>query len=272
MIFTDFHLHTIFSSDSDTPMENMIQQAICLGMSSVCFTEHYDEDFPKNAEGLDFSLDFNSYYETFLKYKEKYQKKIKLFHGIEVGIQPHVKEQLHNFYQEYGSRYDFILASCHVVRGLDPYEPEFFETYPGKRGMELYLKTQLDNLSVYPHFQSMAHMDYAYRYYPDPRPDFQYADYADLIDTTLKKLIQDGKALEVNTSGWRSGLSWPNPHIDILKRYREFGGELLTIGSDAHKPSDLAFGFERLSVILKALGFRYYAIFENQEPVMIPLL
>ncbi len=271
MITTDCHLHTSFSSDSDTPMEEMIKQAILKGLSVLCFTEHYDEDFPDNPEGLDFLLDFDGYYHRFLEYRDKYKDKIKLLHGIEVGVQSHLGDALHKFYQTYGSRYDFILASCHVVDQMDPYEPEFFQVHPGKEGMALYLETQLANLDVFPDFQSLAHMDYAYRYCPSPRPEFQYSDYGDILDATLQKLISKGKALEINTSGWRSGLMWPNPHIDILKRYRELGGQLLTIGSDAHKPVDLASHFEKLPDILKTLGFQYYAVFENQEPIMIPI-
>ena len=61
MIYTDTHLHTSFSSDSDTPMELMIKKGIELGMKTLCFTEHYDPCYPDTPDKLDFLLDFENY-------------------------------------------------------------------------------------------------------------------------------------------------------------------------------------------------------------------
>ena len=82
MLRFDTHLHTSFSSDSDTTMEQMILRGIELGMETLCFTEHFDPDYPDNPEGLDFLLDFDAYYETFLTLKEKYRSQIELLHGF----------------------------------------------------------------------------------------------------------------------------------------------------------------------------------------------
>lgn len=269
MIKYDYHLHTSFSSDSEAPMKDMIERAITLGLDGICFTEHYDYDFPANPENLDFLLDFVKYQNTLHLYKEEYQNKIEICHGIEVGVQPHIGTELQAFQKKYGDSYDFILASCHVVAGMDPYEPPYFETYAEKMGMQLYLETLHKNMKIYDGYQSLAHIDYAYRYYPAPRPEFSYNLYGDVLDEILRELISQGKALEVNTSGLRSGLPFPNPHLDILKRYREFGGELITIGSDAHKPLDLAHAFCNLGDYLDTAGFRYFTIYKQQKPYFI---
>lgn len=271
MIKHDFHVHTSFSSDCSASMESMIERGIELGLDSICFTEHYDYDFPPNPENLDFLLDFEKYQKQCLLYKEKYQDRIEILQGIEIGIQEHLGKKLEDFYYLYGKDYDFILASCHVAANMDPYEAIYFDSYPGEKGMQLYFETLLHNMDVYHHYQSCAHLDYAYRYYPKPRPDFSYSKYADLLDEILKKIIQGGKALEINTSGLRSGLPFANPHKDILLRYRELGGNLITIGSDAHKPVDLGYHFLPIKDYLLCLGFQYYTIYRKQKAYHIKL-
>lgn len=272
MILTDTHLHTSFSSDSDTPMEDMVKRGIELGLNMICFTEHYDADFPVTPSGLDFSLDFDSYYSTCLRLKKQYADKIEILHGIELGVQPHLGEFLSDFIDRQGDRYDFIINSCHLVEGLDPYHPEFFDTYGPEKGMQRYYETLYENLLCFNHYQSAGHLDYAARYIKKPVPDFHYEDYGEILDKILIHLIKNQKALEVNTSGLKAGLSWPNPHMEILKRYHSLGGRKITIGSDAHRPEHIAYDFDRLPSILAEAGFEYYEIYREQKPEVIPLI
>ena len=100
-----------------------------------------------------------------------------------------------------------------------------------KKGLLRYLEVILQNVKVYHDYCVYGHLDYAVRYCPDKNYQFIYQDYADLIEEILKTIIEDGKGIEVNTGGYKYGLGYPNPHPDILKRYLELGGEILTIGS-----------------------------------------
>ncbi len=271
MLISDTHLHSFFSSDSEASMEEMVLGGITRGLRTLCFTEHYDHDFPVTEDGLDFQLDFDAYYSMFLKMKEKYASQIELLHGIELGVQKQSGPALINFYSKIGGRYDFIINSCHLVDGVDPYEKVFFETHTPEEGIRRYFESILENITVYPYFQTAGHLDYICRYIPQPRPEFHYEQYADVLDPILRYLIDNGKALEVNTAGLKKGLPWPNPHMEILKRYRSLGGELITIGSDAHRPEDIAYAFDRLPDILTEAGFQYYALYRSQQPVFIPI-
>ena len=109
-------------------------------------------------------------------------------------------------------------------------------------------------------------MDYIVRYGTHGEASYSYAKYADYIDAILKYLIEHGKGLELNTGGWKYGLSFAHPHQDVLKRYKELGGEILTIGSDAHKPEHVAYDFDRVKAYLEACGFKYYTEFRNRIP------
>ena len=84
----DFHIHSSFSGDSDTPMPAMIERAITLGLDTICFTEHYDEDYPEDEEN--FSLAVSDYYETLCTLKKQYCSKINICFGVELGMQSHL--------------------------------------------------------------------------------------------------------------------------------------------------------------------------------------
>ena len=63
-------------------------------------------------------------------------------------------------------------------------------------------------------------------------------------------------------------VSHPNPTEGIIARYRKLGGELVTIGADAHAPEHVAYDFQKVSDILKSAGFSYYTVFSDRKPEM----
>ena len=94
---------------------------------------------------------------------------------------------------------------------------------------------------------------------------YSYRAFADEIDTILKELIQYDIALEINTGGYKAGLGVPNPTPDVIRRYRELGGEKITFGADAHKPEHIAFHFADAAAIAQEAGFRYYVRFKEKN-------
>lgn len=269
MIHSDFHLHTSHSSDSEASMEAMILKAIHLGLTRICFTEHQDYDYPENKENFDFLLDLDPYKTELFTLKEKYKDQIQVLFGTEIGLMPTTYDKCRDF--ALSDNFDFIIGSTHIVDQMDPYESIYFETYPGKKGLERYLDVILQNVKEYHDYCVYGHLDYAVRYCPDKSYRFKYEDYADLIEEILKTIIDDGKGIEVNTGGYKYGLDYPNPHPEILKRYLELGGEILTIGSDGHCPEHMAYDFSKLQALLTTLGFRYYTVFQGQKPQFIKL-
>ena len=120
-------------------------------------------------------------------------------------------------------------------------------------------------------YDTLAHLDYIVRYAGSGHTSYHYDEYADVIDPILRYLIEHGKCLEVNTAGFKYELDHPNPCEEVLKRYRDLGGELITIGSDGHKPKHLAYDFNRLQSLLTDIGFQYYCIFQNRKPEFLRL-
>lgn len=265
-ITADFHLHSSFSGDSDTPMEEMILKGIRLGLTHMCFTEHNDFDYPVSGQepaGF-FDLNPDAYLYDFLKLKEKYAGRITLHFGVELGLQPHLSRQNAAFSK--ARDYDFIIASSHICNGKDPYYPSFYE---GRTQYEAYLEyfnSILDNLRSFDNFDVYGHLDYAARYGPKKDEGYSYEAYRDILESILKRLIDMEKGIEINTAGLAKGMREPNPCTGILKRYRKLGGEIITTGSDAHEPGQIAYAFDRAADILKDCGFRYYATFEKRSP------
>lgn len=268
MIKSDFHVHTHFSSDSDTPMEDMILKAIDLGLTTICFTDHMDYDFPVSS-GLTFVFDPHEYFAELNRLENKYKGRIKVLKGIELGLQPHLNQR----YQELLSLYDFDFAigSSHLVQGVDPYLKEYWENRTKKEGIEDYFKSIIENVKTIKDFDIYGHLDYAIRYAPNQAQGYSYESYADIIDTMLTAIIEAGKGIEINTSGYKYGLGFPHPHEDILKRYKELGGEIITVGSDGHKTVHLAYDFHKAGDLLLSLGYEYYTVYEKRKPFFIKL-
>ena len=91
----------------------------------------------------------------------------------------------------------------------------------------------------------------------------------EVADEIMRSLIAQGKGIELNTAGFKYGLPFAHPHPEILKRYKELGGEIITIGSDAHKPEHIAYDFDRAKEVLEECGFKYYTEFKERKTIFI---
>lgn len=118
----------------------------------------------------------------------------------------------------------------------------------------------------------MGHYDYVTRYAPYPECSILYKDFPDILDSMLRYLAENGKALEINTKTYQD-FKGRTPVLDknILMRYRELGGEIISLGSDSHDADRVGFNFERAAALVSRCGFRYLAHFDKRKPVMLPI-
>ncbi len=265
-ITADFHLHSSFSGDSNTPMETMVLKGIECGLTEMCFTEHNDFDYPVTEQGPAgfFELNPDAYLYDFLKLREKYEDQISLRFGVELGLQPHLARRNAAFAKAFD--YDFIIGSSHLCHGQDPYWPAFYEGRPQEDAYREYFESILENLSAYSNFDIYGHLDYVVRYGPEKDEGYSYEMYREVFEKILKKLIAMEKGIELNTAGLAKGMRNPHPCEGVLRRYRELGGEIVTVGSDAHEPGQLAYAFDKAAEILKDCGFDYYTTYEKRVP------
>lgn len=261
MIVADFHTHSSFSTDSTEPLIEMAKAAAEKGLRTICLTEHLDYDYP----GGEFLLDTEAYRAELMRVKSELSGKVEVLFGVELGVMDYLAPRLNEFAAAWD--FDFIIGSSHLVDGKDPYYPEYFESLGSRNGILRYFESILANVRAFDDFDVYGHLDYVVRY--SPEKSYEPLDYREIIDEILKALISLGKGIEVNTAGIASGMGYPHPNAFILRRYKELGGETVTVGSDAHAGARVAADFYRAQAALEAAGFDRYAVFRHRKPEFV---
>ena len=260
----DYHMHTNVSYDGRMTAMQAVDTAVKVGLKEICFTDHLDYD-PLNPESkLQYELEKYSAAYDYLTHKD-----LKIRRGMEFGMLLDNQEMLLKKTSE--RHYDFVIGSAHVCDKADPYFPEYWKDKTEYEGTYRYFEYILECINVFDDFDVFGHVDYIVRYGPTKAENYSYQKYQEILNEILKTLISKNIGLELNTAGLKYGLGFAHPHMDILKKYREFGGEIITVGSDGHKPEHLAYDFHKVPSILKEAGFHYYTIFKNRKPEFIKL-
>lgn len=270
-MIADMHVHTRWSSDSAVPVNEQVERAIALGMKTICITDHQDFDAPRfppdyftflvDDRGADEAI--SEYLADLTRVKEQYADRIEVLLGIELGIQPHLCEKLTAFAERFP--FDFIIGSTHTFHKMDAEDKRHYEGVDIEAAVSQYFLEELENVKNFRGFDVAGHMDFVLRYGPGALEQFTYAKYGDILDELLKELIASGRGIECNTSKFVAK-NMTNPHRDIIKRYAELGGEIITFGSDSHVSERLGEGFKEVGEMVKACGLDYYAIFRQHQP------
>lgn len=272
-ILWDTHLHTNFSTDSNTPLTSQLSQGEQMGLNGVCVTDHMDYEFPATeldhpVEGIPFCFDWSSYVKAVREAAG--QSPLTIYTGVECGLQTTETVIQKNRKLRQQPELDYMIGSLHLVDQKDPYYPSFWEGRDPRACIMQYFESLYENLRCFHEFDSLGHLDYIVRYAPQ---DFQYdpKSYEDILDAILTYLVQKDIALEINSSGWKTKGRCQNPHPDILTRYRERGGELITVGSDAHVPDYVAYRFDQVCEEMKKAGLCQYVVYQKHKPVFYDL-
>ena len=181
-IKADCHLHSSFSGDSQAPMPEMIDKGLALGLETMCFTEHNDFDYPRTEEGPGtiFLLNTDSYLYDVLRCRAKYEGKMRILFGVELGLQPHLADRNEDFISAYD--FDFVIGSTHLCKGMDPYYPEYFEKFSSEEeAIRAYFAETLENLKCHDDYDVLGHLDYIVRVAPTKDKNYSYDKYKDAI-------------------------------------------------------------------------------------------
>ncbi len=265
-IYYDYHIHTNLSLDSKALLEHIIEQAINLNLKEIAITDHVE---PNELTG---EIEDSTLYEHFDKinsFQDKYKDKIKILKGAEVTLYTDNEVQFNNFVERHKD-IDFIIGSSHALDKKNLYYGYNYEEHNKKDIYEAYLNEILININKH-NFSVYGHLDFISRYVHYDNPFLNYNEFKELLDEIFKALVRNNKGLEVNTSGLRYGIDCFYPSKELLKRYKELGGEIVTVGSDSHKASDVGRDFHRAYDYLKSCGFDYITTYEKLKPKMIKI-
>lgn len=254
----DYHMHSDFSEDCSTPMEKTIQVAIEKGFTEICFTEHIDYDYPD--PDFTFDLDTVNYERKIRALQEKYAGEITIKKGVEIGIQPHLFDRYHDLFAR--ETFDFIICSLHTADKKDLHNGDFFEGRTPEEAYQFYYEELLYCVTHFDHYSVLGHIDLVKRY----QKLTSDVNFHEVMREIFRTIIPKGKGIEVNASGFAYGLESAMPSKDILQLYRDCGGEIVTIGSDAHQAEHVGHRFDEILTLLDELDFKYIATFTDEEP------
>lgn len=257
-VLADYHVHTEFSDDSETPMEEAVLHAIAAGLTEICFTEHIDYGVK-----TDLNCDCDAYLQEVRRCQDLYGDRIRIRLGMEFGMQTHTVRQFQDTFDRYP--FDFIILSCHQVEDKEFWTYEFQEGRSQEEYNRRYYEEILGVIKSYKDYSVLGHLDMIRRY--DRKGDYPFEGVRDLVEQILRQVIADQKGIEVNTSCYRYKLPDLTPSREILKLYRQLGGKIITIGSDAHEIPWIGWESGGTQEELKALGFQAIYTFERMKPV-----
>ncbi len=257
----DTHTHSHHSPDGAGSIMAMTQAAQDQGLAGIAFTEHAEWYTGDPAYGY---FDPDAYFAEVEHVRARFNGATTVLAGVEVGNPHDFPETVMALLDRYP--FDLVIGSVHWLNGLPAWQAPAFE-----QGIEATYRRYFDELSrmvTSAQFDVLGHLDLVRRdSWTLYGQVLDLAPYRDTIDGILQRLVESGRGMEINTSGLRKGLPDPVPGIEIIRRYRELGGELLVFGSDGHHPSHVAYGFATARDLALAAGFTRLVRFERRRPI-----
>lgn len=264
----DFHIHTDVSPDAKQSLGDAVARARQLGITHMAVTDHHELLTGGYYDSWKIK-DLQSYSNAIKSYNDKYDD-IYVAVGIEIG---HVNRKAKEIKDVLDTiDFDFVISSAHFIDEVDPYFPEYFAGKPKHETYYNYLKEIRDSIDVMDDRVSvLGHIGYAARYSPYEDYKLRYEDFSEIIDEILLKTIKRGFGIELNTSNYGRKLDELMPPVSIVNRYRQLGGEIITIGSDSHTSADIGKAYNTARQIALDAGFKKVCVYKNLEPEFIDL-
>ena len=252
----DYHMHSRVSFDGHNTGLEMALAAKEKGLKEICFTDHIDY-----VEGEDMAFDTDKYN---AEYDSLELPGLLIRRGMEYGITPGNVEQFKTDLKR--RQFDFVIGSVHLVDGMDVYLEPFWQGRTVEEAVRIHLEETLRAVQVHRDYDVLGHLTYIAKARGNPNHALvRYEDHRERIDAILSELVRRDKGLEVNTSGIdRCG--GPLPTMDIVHRFHELGGRIVTVGSDAHDAARVGQYTREMAEAVKEI-FGYVCTFENRQPV-----
>lgn len=266
----DTHTHTHFSFDGakHATVDALCRAAIARGITDLAITDHCDVN--GEQEGFYRLYDHAAAWEEMTAAKERYRGKLHLARGIELG-QPH---QYPDYAAEVLARhpYEFVIGSLHNLTDVPDFWVMDYTKLPPMQIRQLFDRAlaETERLVEYP-ITTLGHLTYPHRYMALCGIEYDFSVHNSRIAALYEKMIRRDIALEVNVSPIWRGLGFSMPHRELLALYRDLGGRLITVGSDAHDPEHIGAGIRDGIALLASLGFETLTVVRNRERVFLPI-
>ena len=256
----DYHMHTHHSCDAHASVAEMCAHAVALGLSEVAITDHMDWHPLDDCTGY---YQFDAAIAEIEACRARFPA-LAIRAGLEVGEPHRFLDEVAPLLDAYP--YDLVIGSLHWLGDEIVFEDAFFEVRTPDQAAEDYF-TEMARMVRRGGFEVLGHLDVVRRCGFDFYRRFDIEPYGDLIRPVLRTCVEEGIALEINTSGMRRALQQPFPSLPVLRWYKEVGGELLTVGSDAHALDQIGLCFTVARDLALQAGFTRLCRFERRQVV-----
>jgi histidinol-phosphatase (PHP family) len=261
----DYHLHTEFSIDSSTPLAALCEQVIELGIPEIAVTDH--ADFIEADEGYLYYRP-DAFFRDLADCRERYGGRLTIRAGVEIGEPHRYPQETDALLDSYP--YDFVIGSLHWVGSELVLAHDYFEGKTVEEAHRTYFDELLSMVQT-GRFDVVGHLDVVKRSGFDVHGYYDVTPYEEQIREIYRVLIERGKGIEINHGSLRRAIKEPAPNLPALRWYREMGGEVLTLGSDGHRPNGVAFCLADAVEMARAAGFDHVTGYERRRPFPIPL-
>lgn len=259
MYLTDYHTHTILSPDGSAALSAMADAAVAAELNELCVTDHCDL-LDLQGRPVD-HYDWPSALEQYARTAPAYSGRLTIRLGLEFGmghLDPAVSADILD-----RPELDFVLGSVHNLSpergGGDFYYVDYPDPAACYAALDDYFAS-LTRLAAADCYDVLSHIIYPLRYMDHP---ISLDRYRDLLDGIFRTAAERGRGIEINTWRGRTLRLW----LPVLRHFRACGGEIVTIGSDAHTPDGVGRGCAQACQLLEEAGFRYLATYEKRKPV-----
>ena len=254
-MFVDYHVHSKFSPDGESSILELVEAAVIREISEIAITDHYEGISPLGK------YEDEEYIEAVDKVAALYRHDIKVKKGLELGYPYLWEEMTRDLLAKH--KYDFILASVHGHDNIDYYLHDF--THEDIDAISTKYFEEIHKTIGFADFDCLGHIDLLKRYAFNYGIDYNIMNYKEELEYVLKRIIGINKGIEINTSGLRQKVGSTMPELDVVKFYRELGGEIITVGSDSHYATDVGNGIDVGIEIALMAGFQYIATFTERK-------
>lgn len=263
MYYTDYHCHSILSMDGRVPLSVMARHMARAGIQEMCVTDHCDllDENGHPVHDYDWPAAVKQFDETCPLFEGTLTLKL----GLEFGmghIDPAASEKILS-----EPRLDFVIGSIHNLApekgGIDLFFADLSTPAACAAALDDYFSS-MEKLVRTPYFDILGHIIYPLRYMNglaviDP--------YLDRVTEIMRTVIHSDRGIELNTYRGHTVQEW----TPVLRRYKDIGGAIITVGSDAHDPAHAGGGVPAAYDLLKSLGFQHICTYEKRVPRFIPI-
>lgn len=268
MYLVDYHTHSLCSPDSDAPLSEMAEAAIRAGLSELCLTDHCDLLTLGGHPNLN-AFSWEPIEQQMALVRPEVAGKLTLRMGLELGESWEFPEAAAKIVGN--PDLDFVIGSAHnhsrEKGGRDFYCVSYLSDDACYASLDDYFNS-LEKIAALDCYDVLGHIIYPLRYMNTRDHNHVTLDrYYPQMKSIFRTVAAKGKGIELNTYHGSTIRDWRS----VLEIYRDCGGKIVTLGSDAHQPSDVGKGIPEAIELLCETGFSNLAVYEKRKPKLIPL-